>query len=146
MHVELDNLYWLPNWTPRPTDEFRELVTRAVEGDRWVLDGNYAGVRDLVWRRATAVIYLDVPLPVLWGRLAKRTLTRIISRQEICGGNRESLRTWVAFDGLPLWILRTYRKYRRIYPEIIRQHALPSITLRSRQQVRAFVAGLTRTH
>ena len=29
-HIELDALHWLPNWVPRPTNEFRALVAQAV--------------------------------------------------------------------------------------------------------------------
>lgn len=51
-HVELDALYWGPNWSECPTDEFRERVRERVGGDRWVVDGNYAKARDVVLSRA----------------------------------------------------------------------------------------------
>src|SRR5690349_15844981 len=56
-HVELDELYWGPKWTPKSGADFRRLVHAAVRGPRWVVDGNYSAVRELVWPRATTVIW-----------------------------------------------------------------------------------------
>jgi adenylate kinase family enzyme len=47
-HVELDALFWQPNWTPRPSEEFRKLVAQELSQGCWVTDGNYSVVRDLV--------------------------------------------------------------------------------------------------
>ena len=57
--VQLDALYWAPAWKPRADTEFQRLVDEATSGDRWVVDGNYAGVRDVVWPRASTIIWLD---------------------------------------------------------------------------------------
>src|SRR4051812_39556541 len=66
-YVELDSLYWLPEWTMRDLAGFRELVAEAVAAEAWVTDGNYTAVRDLVWPQATAIIWLNYPLrTVLW--------------------------------------------------------------------------------
>ena len=51
-HIELDALHWLPDYQERPDDEFRELVSSIVAEERWVVDGNYNMVRDIVWQRA----------------------------------------------------------------------------------------------
>ena len=56
-HVELDALYWGPEWTPRP--DFQGDVLAAVQYEHWVIDGNYTAVRDLIWRRCTAIVWLD---------------------------------------------------------------------------------------
>jgi hypothetical protein len=41
-HVELDDLFWGPNWAAKPLEEFRSLVSAACATDRWVVDGNYS--------------------------------------------------------------------------------------------------------
>ena len=60
-HVELDRLQWEPNWTAAPANVFQERVSQALQSDRWVVDGNYSKVRDLVssWYRNLA--QLSVP-------------------------------------------------------------------------------------
>lgn len=118
--VELDALHWGPNWTMPPTDEFRARVAEALSGDRWVTDGNYSKVRDVIWGRADTLIWLDYPLPVVFWRLTKRTLRRIVTQEELWGGNRETWRGqfWDR-DSLFLFLLRTYRSRRRTFEALI---------------------------
>jgi len=119
--VELDALNWGPNWTMVPVDVFTERVARAVEGDAWVVDGNYAGrgARDLVWPRADTVIWLDPPIGVILVRLLRRAVRRSRSGEELWPetGNRETLRNqFLSRDSLFLWALKTYRRRRRDLP------------------------------
>ena len=68
-HIELDAIHWMPNWVERPPEELRKLTAAAVAQDRWVIDGNYLVVRDIVWERATTVIWLDYSS--LWSSIAR---------------------------------------------------------------------------
>jgi len=63
-YVELDALYWQPNWVGTPDDEFAAKVERATRGERWVMAGNYSRTRPITWARAEAVIWLDYSFPV----------------------------------------------------------------------------------
>src|SRR6266545_7272200 len=87
-HIELDTLYWLPHWIARPPDEFRALTAQALAQDYWVTDGNYGVVRDLVWSRATIVIWLNYIFPVVLWRAVTRTLWRVLTQEELFSGNR----------------------------------------------------------
>jgi adenylate kinase family enzyme len=88
-HVELDALHWGPAWTPRPA--FRDDVSAAVQHEHRVIDGNYSVVRDLTWRRCTAIVWLDYSFPRVFARALRRTARRIITRERLYGGNRETL-------------------------------------------------------
>ncbi len=44
-HVELDALFWGPDWTPSPRDAFRARVIEALAGPRWIVAGNYGQTR-----------------------------------------------------------------------------------------------------
>ena len=110
--VELDALYWGADWTPRPS--FEQEVRVAVQQPRWVIDGNYSGVRDTILRRATAIVWLDYALPRVVSRALSRTLRRVSSGERLYGGNRETL--WRTLFDLetPLWLaMRTHRRRRR---------------------------------
>jgi adenylate kinase family enzyme len=123
-HVELDALFWGPNWTAVPQPQFRQSVTDATSADRWVCDGNYAPIRDLVWERATAVVWLNYSFPVVFGRALWRTLARSLSRKTLFAGNRESLRlAFMSRQSILLWVLRTYWQRRREYPKLFSQPA-----------------------
>jgi adenylate kinase family enzyme len=120
-HVELDALNWGPNWTMVQEALFRERVDAATSGDAWVVDGNYGGrgAREIVWRRADTVVWLDFALPVILARLWRRSVGRIRSGEQIWGGNRETFRnTFLSRESLFVWAMKTYRSRRRLY----RQH------------------------
>ena len=61
-HVELDAYRHGPNWTETPDDIFREKISGALTGQDWVVDGNYSVARDIIWTRATTVVWLDYPI------------------------------------------------------------------------------------
>ena len=58
-HLELDAWYWGPNWTVRPTAEFRAAVDQATVEPCWIADGSHSEVRDILWPRATTLVWLD---------------------------------------------------------------------------------------
>jgi adenylate kinase family enzyme len=120
-HIEMDALHWLPNWTEKPTDAFRADIAQAVSSDCWVMDGNYSKVRDIVWSRADAVIWLDYRLPLILWRLTRRTARRILSKEALWNGNRELLRNQFRRDSLFIWAFQSYRKQRQTYPVLFQQ-------------------------
>jgi adenylate kinase family enzyme len=134
-HVELDSLRWEANWTPVHKDIFRSRVCEAISSDRWVVDGNYGKeARDLIWERVDTVFWLNYSLPVILYRVVRRTLRLIISGEESCNGNRESLRHAVSRDSIILWALQTYKRRRREYPsllEVLEQRGTRTIKLHS---------------
>ncbi len=119
-YVELDAIYWQPNWAHLPIDEFRSAVEAAAEGDQWVIDGNYSRVRDLIWARATDVVWMNLPFLIVLWRAATRTGKRIITREELFAGNRETI-TKALFDreSILWWVIRTYHRRQRTYSELL---------------------------
>jgi adenylate kinase family enzyme len=134
-HVELDSLYWERDWTEAPDEVMRDRVQRAVAADAWVVDGNYSAVRDLVWQRADAVVWLDFPLRTVLWRYAARTRRRIRTQEELWPGtgNREKLSMHLLQrNGLLWWILKTYQRRRREYPQLLAARpSLAAVRLRS---------------
>lgn len=90
--VELDELYWGPQWTPKPDAEFRRSVQTAAGAPRWVADGNYGRVRDILWPRATTIVWLNYSFQCVLLRALRRTLGRLITREPLWYGNKESIR------------------------------------------------------
>ncbi len=141
-HVELDALHWEPNWTEAPDEIFRERVSTAIAGDEWVVDGNYSKARDLVWDRAEAVVWLDLPLRTILWRWLRRTSRRVARREELWSGNRERLSTQLfSRESLLWWILSTYRRRRREYPVLLAARPeLVAVRLRSARDAERWLA------
>jgi adenylate kinase family enzyme len=113
-HVELDALFWLPDWQQRPKDDFRDKVQSALASAQWVADGNYTSkAQDIIWVRADTLIWLDYPLRVIYPRLFKRTMQRIIRRDNLWGsGNVETFRTqFMTRDSLFVWVWQTHKRH-----------------------------------
>lgn len=129
-HIELDAIHWKPNWQSRPAEEFRQLVSEAVARERWVVDGNYSVSRDIVWARATAIVWLNFSFRVVLWRALYRTTRRVISREELFSGNRETVRqAFLSRDSIILWATTTYRRRRRAYRRILDEGAFPHVRI-----------------
>ena len=112
--IELDALFWGRDWQPAPVDLFRHRVERETGEESWIVVGNYDQVRDLVWRPADTLVWLDLPLPVVMWRLLRRTVKRAVTREELWGtGNRESLiNAFFSRNSILLYALKTHRRNR----------------------------------
>ena len=122
-YIELDAHYWGPDWQAVPAEQFKRLVLDATEGPCWVADGNYSAVRDVLWSRATHVVWLNYGRLTVFSRLLWRTLSRGITRTRLSHGNRESLRmAFFSKDSILLWSLSTYPKNQAKFAAL-RQHS-----------------------
>jgi adenylate kinase family enzyme len=143
-HVELDALHHGPNWSEPSADEFRATVQAAMDShpDGWVIDGNYERkLGNLVTDAADTLVWLDLSLALLLGRLWRRTAHRIRGNVELWNGNRESWST--AFwgrDALFAWTVRAYFRHRREWPARFGAHP-GLVRLRTPAQVRAWLAA-----
>ena len=122
--VELDALYWDPNWTGADDPIFRERVDKATQSEAWVVAGNYSRVRNLIWSRAEVVIWLDYPFPIVFWRLLTRTIRRAVTQEELWNGNREKfwwhLKLW-SDESLFKWLFKTYWRRKREIPKLLSQ-------------------------
>ncbi len=137
---ELDALHHGPGWTEATADELRARVEPLLAGDGWVVDGAYRGkLGDLVLDRADAVVWLDLPRRVWLPRLLRRTASRLVRREELWNGNRETLRN-VLFsrDSLILHAFRSHARRRRVYPAALARHRV--VRLRSTEEVERWLA------
>ncbi|MFI2207378.1 shikimate kinase [Streptomyces sp. NPDC020192] len=89
--IDMDELRHGPGWSVRA--QFAADVDRLTRDPGWVADSAaYTEVADLLWHRASCVVWLDLPRWTLARRLTGRTFRRVLARQELWNGNRESLR------------------------------------------------------
>lgn len=147
-HIELDAIFWLPDWTEKPREEFRAEVSDLLESYRegWVCDGNYSALRELTLPQTDAIIWLRLPFRVTFWRLLKRTVSRAWTKETLWGTNRESL--WQAFfsrDSLLIYAVRSRRRHHRGIRQSLSEvsHQAKVYELRSSQEVEVFLANLS---
>ena len=130
--IELDALHWEPNWKEAETPIFRQKVDIATQSTGWVVAGNYSDVRDIVWSRAKAVIWLDYPFHIVFWRLLTRTVRRAVTREVLWNGNRESfwwhLKLW-SEESLFHWLFKTYWRRKREIPVLLSKPEYKHLTL-----------------
>jgi adenylate kinase family enzyme len=148
--LELDGLYQQANWSPLELDEFRTRVSSFVEQFGWVVDGNYSHVRDILWPLATTIVIIDLPKRVVMTRVIKRTLLRILKRERLWNGNRESWRNALSRDpmrNIILWSWNSHAKYHELVPNEARETAGPErvVVLSSAREVQRFLDEAVRT-
>jgi adenylate kinase family enzyme len=137
--VELDAIHWQAGWRELDAAELRRRVEPVVSGDAWVIDGSYRGkLGDLVLDAADTVVWLDLPRSVWLPRLVARTIRRVVRREELWNGNRETLRGAVSGpDSLLSYALRTAPRRRQRYPVELARYRVAR--LRAPAEVDAFL-------
>jgi adenylate kinase family enzyme len=119
VHIEMDQLYWGRDWSVAA--DFEARVRDAVAQERWTLCGNYRVVSHIVFPRADTLIWLDYPMPVVFMRALARTVRRVMTRETLWNGNRESfVKSFLSKDSILLWVSQTWRKRRREYPRVLK--------------------------
>lgn len=141
--VDLDELYWEPGWRDVGHEELARRVAPIAAQEHWIIAGNYfATTKYQVWPRATQLVILDLPYPLMFWRTLRRTLARAITGETCCNGNRESLWHLFHHDGLLRYLTRTWRQRHARYATLAGEPALQHaevVHLGSRRAIRAWL-------
>jgi adenylate kinase family enzyme len=128
-HVELDAIHHLPGWEAIDPEKFQAQIAATTATDGWVIDGNYRSVviDGPVWRRADTVVWLDLPRRTVMYQVTRRTLRRLIRRERLWNGNRESWRslwTWDPDRSIIRWAWTQHASYQQRYRSAMESPAL----------------------
>lgn len=147
-YIEMDRLYWLPNWQGRSDEAMNALLIAALDNPDWVLDGNYNRTRDIKWRDVDIILWVDSGF---W-RTLRQAVTRAVKRawdqKELWPdtGNRESFRrSFFSRESIIIWTLKTWRRNRQRYAADMvdpRYQHLRFVRITCPEQADAFIAGL----
>lgn len=149
-HIELDAIFWTPQWVSKPLEQFRAAVSSVLSSHSggWVCDGNYSHVRDLILPLADTVVWLRPPFRIAFWRLLKRTVTRCLKGELLRGTNHESWRqSFLSRDSLLLYAITSWRRHheqtRRALEDI--PHRAAVVELRSVREIEEFFVSLNST-
>lgn len=155
--VELDALNWEPNWVGLNDTNPDELIRRmqqATAGDSWVVAGSYTQFsQQAFWPRLETIIWLDLPLYQLVGRMLRRSWKRWRRHELLWDTNYEKfwpqLMVWRKEDSLLWWIVTQYQPKRQ---KMLTYHIDPQwshirfIRLCSSAEIQEFTHSLTQIH
>ena len=142
--LEMDALFWGPDWTFSEDKELFSKLTSALEGENWVLDGNYTRTLPIKWDNIDIVIWLDFSFLRTLSQAVTRAITRILTREEIWPGtgNRETLGKLISRDSIVLWTQKSYRRNRKKnagYMQSDKYNHIQFIRLKSPGQAKIFL-------
>jgi adenylate kinase family enzyme len=132
--VHLDVLRHVPGsqWVERDADDFGRLHDAAIDGERWVIEGNYSHWLAQRLNRATGLIVLDVSTATSLARYLRRTLLERNRHGGIEGvADRLNVR-------MISWIVGQSQKNRAQYRARAHSTELPAVLLPSRKSLRRF--------
>jgi adenylate kinase family enzyme len=141
-YTELDQLYWGPGFTK--LDTFEADVRKLSDGRRWVTETMFhEAIDDILWKRADTLIWLDLPFPVVFSRVLRRTTARIVGRQELWNGNRERWRSLMSLGHpIPRTVTHFLATRRDISSRVTRHPDLAVIRFKRSKDVRRWVEAL----
>lgn len=131
-HTELDSIYHQANWQPIDTQEFKKRVNVIAKQPEWIFCGNYFSKLGLeFWQQADTIIWCNYSFPRVMNRLFWRTLKRIVTRQTLWNGNRESFYTnFFTKESIFVWMFGSWNKQQKRYGAIFNQPStLPGVRL-----------------
>lgn len=73
--IHLDLHYWRPGWIETPEEEWPAIHDRLVQGESWIMDGNFSSTMAVRLAAADTVIFLDFPRLLCLARVLRRWLT-----------------------------------------------------------------------
>ena len=141
--IETDALNHGPEWQEVSADELRARVEKALTEapDGWVVDATSSSkLGDYFYERADTLVWLDLPLGTCLWRIWRRTWGRIIRREQLWHGNRETMRNaFFVRESLFRGAVRSYRSNPHMLPARAARHAhLRFVRLRSPTTSKAF--------
>jgi len=128
-HQELDEVFWDSDWTMRDQATAHHMLTdwfRQQAPSGWVVDGNWNNrLGDLLEQAPggppDAIVWLDYSRATIMSRIIRRTLSRLITRQELWSGNKERFANLYSRDpqrNVILWSWTQHHSYQQQYADL----------------------------
>ena len=114
-HYELDATFHQAEWTSLTPTEMLARTREYAAGETWVIDGNYSSTRPVLATRPTVVVAMNLPRRQVIFQIVRRSVRRVLRRQELWNGNREtwtSLLSWNPEKSVIRWAYTQWPMYR----------------------------------
>jgi adenylate kinase family enzyme len=147
-YIQLDKLFWKPNWEWTKDEEFFKKIEGAIKDkDSWIIDGNYSRTRHITWAQADTVIWIDLPFYIVLKQNLLRALKRIYTKEELWPntGNVETLNRLLSKDSIIKWLFKTYPIMKKRYNDAMsdpQYSKIKFVQLTSHREANAFLRRL----
>ena len=139
--IHLDAEFWQPGWKETQRDTWTARVSELLDRNGWIMDGNYGGTMNMRVQAADTVVLLALSRWLCLARVLRRSIGGYGKvRADLNAGCPEQLPDWKFLH----WI---WKYNREKLPGIFRmlqgeQAHRTVVVLRSRREVREFLAGI----
>ena len=134
--IHLDNLWWTGNWENVSQEVFDSRLMEVLEGERWIIDGNFSRTMPLRIKYCDTIIYLDFNrIACLWG-MFRRVIANYGKSRPDMGGNCPE-----RFDPEFIKFIWNFNRNNRSmnYTWITRSKHTQAIVLKNRKEVKRFL-------
>jgi len=144
-HIEMDKIFWGPDWYWPPDEEFFKNLEKSISGSNWVLDGNYTRSIPIKWQNVQTVVWIDLPFYITLYQSIIRTFKRSYSGKELWPntGNTETFKkSFFSKDSIILWMIKSYFKVRKKYETLIinpKYSHINFVRLKSHKEIQLFI-------
>lgn len=121
-YIEMDRIFWQPNWQEPSNEKFFKDLEIALNQEKWVLDGNYTRTIPIKWKNVETIIWLDYSFTRTIFQAVKRAVQRSISKEEFWEGtgNTESFRRiFFSKESIIWWSIKTHSKVKKNIKNIL---------------------------
>ncbi len=137
--VHLDNLWWTGEWENVTREEFDARLEQVLEGEKWIIDGNFSRTMPMRIQHCDTIIYLDYHrLECLLG-MTQRVILNYGKNRPDMGGNCPE-----RFDSELVKFIWNFNRNNRAmnYANMARARHARTVVLKSRKEARRFLASL----
>ena len=144
-HVEMDAIFWQPNWQESDDNTFFSKLSAEISPlSNWVLNENYTRSIPIKWDKVDLVIWLDYSFTRTVFQAIRRAISRAWSQKELWAGtgNKETFRKLFSKDSIVLYTIKTHNKVRRKYELLMSDKSyshIEFVRFRSRKESEDFL-------
>jgi adenylate kinase family enzyme len=135
----LDRFMWKNGWVMTGPEEEERILTRIIDGEQWIIDGNYGRTTPARFAAADTIIFLDLPAPLCTWRIIHRAIEGLSN-----GASRPDMADGCVEEGdweFIKWVWNFPRDSRPTILKRIEAHGRGAVIhhLRSKRAVRDFL-------
>ena len=71
--VHIDKIYWQPGWAEPSREEWKATLADVLQGESWIIDGNYSATIEMRLAACDTAIFLDIRRTLCMWRVIRRT-------------------------------------------------------------------------